>query len=267
MNRYNDKYPVHHNGRFCASLPRFAGGLCALVLAGGFLPLLAQSAAPAPEEKKSPWEITAAAGVTLTRGNSDTVLGTANILGVGKWQRDELRLGADGAYGENDDVKNAESLHGFAQYNRLFNERAFGYLRFDALHDAIADLEYRLTFSPGVGYYFLKNPTTSLSGEVGPGLVYEKQGAGTHTYLSLRVAERFEHKFSKTAKLWQSLEWLPQVDRFSNYILNAELGVETALTQKLALRVFAQDTYDNEPAPGRQKNDLKLVTAIAYKFQ
>lgn len=226
-----------------------------------------RSAELGSDEPKSPWEVTAAAGLTLTRGNSDTILATANILGVGKWERDELRLGADGAYGENNDVKNAESLHGFAQYNRLFNDRAFGYLRFDALHDAIADLEYRLTLSPGAGYYFIKNPNTTLSGEVGPGFIYERQGSDTRGYLSLRVAERFEHRFSKTAKLWQSLEWLPQVDRFSNYILNAELGVETALTERLSLRVFAQDTYDNEPAPGRKKNDLKLVTALAYRIK
>jgi hypothetical protein len=27
-----------------------------------------------------------------------------------------------------------------------------------------------------------------------------------------------------------------------------------------------QDTYDHDPAEGRKKNDLKFVTAIAYKF-
>ena len=51
-----------------------------------------------------------------------------------------------------------------------------------------------------------------------------------------------------------------------NDILNAEIGLETDLTDKMSLRTFLQDTYDNVPAPGRKKNDLKLVTAIAYKF-
>jgi hypothetical protein len=30
--------------------------------------------------------------------------------------------------------------------------------------------------------------------------------------------------------------------------------------------VVAQDTFDNEPAPGREKNDLKLMTGVEYKF-
>jgi putative salt-induced outer membrane protein YdiY len=62
------------------------------------------------------------------------------------------------------------------------------------------------------------------------------------------------------------VEYLPQVDRWGNYIINSEIGVDTALTKKTSLKVFAIDSYDNEPAPGRKKNDLKLVTAIGYKF-
>jgi putative salt-induced outer membrane protein YdiY len=214
----------------------------------------------------APWEKSAAVGLTLTRGNSDTLLFTANFLAARKGKENEFFLGADATYGENDDVKNAESLHGFVQYNRLFSDRWYGYARVDGLHDAIADIEYRFTLSPGVGYYFIKNETTRLNAEVGPGFVYEKQGDDTSGYFTVRLAERFEHKFNDRVRIWQSLEFLPQVDDFNNYILNAEIGVESALTKKLSLRAYLQDTYDNEPAMGREKNDLKLVTALGYKF-
>ncbi len=212
------------------------------------------------------WEKSAALGLTLTRGNSDTMLFTANALAARKGKKNEISLGADATYGENNDVKNAESLHGFIQYNRLFTERFYGYARLDGLHDAIADLKYRLTFSPGAGYYFIKNDRTRLSAEVGPGLIHENQGGKTKTYFTARAAERFELKLNDRVRIWQSLEFLPQVDDLDNYILNAEAGIESALTKKLSLRTFVQDTYDNVPAPGRQKNDVKLVTAIAYKF-
>ncbi|MSU63825.1 MAG: DUF481 domain-containing protein [Pedosphaera sp.] len=223
---------------------------------------------PASASNAAPkWVASTSAGVTLTRGNSDTVLFTANILAARKWDKNELRLGADGTYGENNKVKNAESAHGFGQYNRLFNEKMFGYLRMDALHDGVADVEYRLTFSPGAGYYFIKNAKTILSAEVGPGFVMEKLGSGSKEYLSLRIGERFEHKINERVRMWESLEFLPQVDEWKNFILNAEIGVETGLTESLSLRVYAQDTYDNVPAPTRDKNDLKVVTAIAYKFK
>lgn len=251
----------HHNlfNFATATTVLLAGGLSASAQA----PAAATAALP---EKKSDWETSAAVGFTLTSGNSDTLLLTGNMLGVRKWDRNELNLGADGAYGETEDVKNAESLHGFAQYNRLFTERFFGYLRLDALHDAIADVEYRVGFSPGVGYYFIKNDKTNLRGEVGPGFIYEKQGDDETGYFTLRLAERFEHKFNERVKLWQSLEVIPQVDDFDNYLVNAEIGVDASLTAQLSLVTYLQDTYDHDPAPDREKNDLKLVTAIKYKF-
>ena len=68
------------------------------------------------------------------------------------------------------------------------------------------------------------------------------------------------------ARIWQSVEYLPKVDEFGNYVLNAELGLEAALTEKLSLNTFVQDTYRSEPAAGREENDLKWVTGIKYRF-
>jgi putative salt-induced outer membrane protein len=237
-----------------------------LAVAGGSAFGQAAAGTNAPP-KSPPWDISAAAGLTLTRGNSKTLLTTANLTGAKKWTQNELGLGLDGAYGENDSVKNVESLHGFGQYNRLFTERIFGYLRIEGLHDGIADIDYRLSVGPGAGYYFIKNTNTTLRAEAGPGYIYERDSNGdTYSYMSLRLAERFEQRISATAKLWQTVEILPQVDKFSNYILTAEIGVEAAMTTKLSLQTYLQDLYHSEPATGRQKNDLKLVAGVKYKF-
>jgi hypothetical protein len=56
------------------------------------------------------------------------------------------------------------------------------------------------------------------------------------------------------------------VDKFSNYIINGEIGVEAPLTKKLSEQAYIQDTYHSDPVAGRLKNDLKLVAALAYKF-
>lgn len=228
-------------------------------------------AAPA-DEKKPTWESSAFAGLTLTRGNSDTLLGTANILTGKKWGHNELSFGLDGTYGETklpgatNTTKTAESIHGFGQYNWLFGDRLYGYGRADALHDAIADVEYRVTLSPGAGYYFVKNTNTVLSAEVGPGYVFEKLGSVEHSYATLRLGEKFTQKLSSHSRLWESAEFLPQVDHFKNYLVNAELGVEADITAHLSLSTILQDTYKNEPAAGRKKNDLKLIAGVKYKF-
>lgn len=239
---------------------------CALGLAA--TAALAQTAALTnTPPKPTAWSVSASAGLTLTRGNSKTVLGTANVTGSKKWERNDVNLGVQGIYGENDGTKNADSVRGVGQYNRLFPERLLAYMRLEALHDAIADIDYRFIVSPGAGYYFLKAPRTSLNGEVGPGYIYEHDGDGiTHSYISLRLADRFEHKFNDHAKIWQTAEVLPQVNKFSNYIINAEVGIETIMTKKLSLLTYLQDSYHSVPAPGRVRNDLKLVSAIKYTF-
>ncbi|HEY6227848.1 MAG TPA: DUF481 domain-containing protein [Verrucomicrobiae bacterium] len=212
------------------------------------------------------WESSAGLGLTLTRGNSDTLLFTADAQTAKKYTSDELSFGASISYGEQNDIKNNEAAKAYGQWNHLFSKRFYGYLRAEGLHDAIADVEYRVTLSPGAGYYFIKETNMTLSAEAGPAVVFEKQGGVEKTYLTARAAEKFEYKFNDRARIWQMAEFLPQIDNLDNYVINAELGVEASLTKRTALRAVLQDTFDNQPAPGRKKNDLKLVTSVVLKF-
>ena len=249
----------------------------ALALAAVVPTVQAQPKAPTISTNP-PWVSSASVGLTLTRGNSKTVTLNADIKTERKGPKNEFFLGADAAYGETEDLETEEtdrtagSVHGFGQWNHLFTERFYGYARLDGLHDAVADVHYRFTVGPGAGYYFIKNPKTYLAGEVGPGYVTERihnnvtGRDNNNDYMTIRFADRFEHKFSDTVRIWQTAEFLPQVDRWHNYIINAEVGVESALSKRLSIRSMVQDTYDNEPAQGRKKNDLKWITALAYKF-
>lgn len=224
-----------------------------------------KTAAAKPEEK-SLWETTAAAGFTLTSGNSDTLLGTASIETKRKWAVQDLSLGASAAYGENSSVKNVDNYQAFGQYNHTFLERAYFGLKLDFLRDEIADVNYRFTVSPLLGYYLIKKDNMLLGLEIGPSGVIEKQGGVSKTYFGGRVGERFEYKINERAKVWQKAEFIPQVDDLNNYVFNAEVGVDTAITTRVSLRVVLQDMYDNVPALGRKKNDLRLVSGVAYKF-
>lgn len=216
---------------------------------------------------KYPWETTLTAGLTLTRGNSDTLLATGGITTHKKTPTNEISMGADGAYGTSGSEKNVDTVHGFTQYNHLFSEKFYAYTRVEGLHDGIADLQYRITVGPGAGYYFLKETNTTFAGELGSSFVTQRLGNEDNSYATLRLAERYEHKFeSYGARIWENVEVLPQVDKFNNYLINAEVGVESSLTKSLSLKTFLVDNFNNEPADGRQKNDVKLVSGIGYKF-
>ncbi len=262
----------------------------AILLAGAVLPLQAQTnatttstnqtstnAAPAQPKVVAPlypWKSSIAFGLTLARGNTDTTLASATFGTEKKWPNNDLMFGADGLYGETKNpgqqqfTESAEVLHGFSQYNRTITDGLYAYARIDGFHDGIADIKYRITLAPGIGYYFVTNKITDLSAEIGPGYIREQLGGDTESFATLRVAERFHYAISVHAKAWETVEYLPQVDEFNNYIVNAEVGIEAGLNKgnNLSLRSVLQDSYNNVPAFGRLKNDLKLITSLVYKF-
>jgi putative salt-induced outer membrane protein YdiY len=223
---------------------------------------------------KNVWKSSVALGVTVARGNTDSTQASISGSTQKKWLQNSLIFGADGLYGETrppgspKETESAETAHGFSQYDRVFGANFYAYGRIDGFHDGIANIKYRLTLAPGLGYYFITNKTMDLMGEVGPGYIREQLGTNTESFATLRVAEKCHYLISPTAKAWETLEWLPQVDEFNNYIVNAELGIEARLTKggKLSLRSVVQDSYNNVPAVGRLKNDLKIITSIVYNF-
>ncbi len=221
---------------------------------------------------KAHWESVLSADATLTRGNSQTFLGTVSLNSTRKTKENELLFNASAGYGENTTrpgnvtTETADFLKGSAQWNHLFTDRLYSGLRVEGLHDNLSGINYRLMVSPMVGYYVIKETNTFVSVEVGPSYVYEEIGHRTESYAAARIGQRFEHKFSTGAKIWENLEWLPQVDKFDNWILNAEAGISAPVTKFLDARLVAQDTYNNQPATGLLKNDFKLMAGIGYRF-
>lgn len=223
----------------------------------------------ATEEAKE-WSVLTSLGLTLTDGNSDTFLATATFEAERDREKDELRFRAAAGYGEDDTngtrIKTQDFLRGSGQYNSLFTPRLYGGLKVEALRDDISDVDYRVITSPLMGYYFLKDERTQLAGEVGPSYVLERRGGVEDDYFGVRISERFEHEFDSDARVWQSLEVLPQVDEFDNYVLEAEFGVSTKVTNSVGMRLVVQDTYVSEPAPDRENNDVKLIAGFEYRF-
>jgi Protein of unknown function, DUF481 len=265
------------------SMTGLTTGAMTLAVLAGLAPLQTQEVRA--EDKG--WESSAAAGVTISGGNSKSFQSTLSANSSRKWSKDEALLGAQAGYGESTVVKRADGLKdeknrteayikGFGQWNHLITERFYGGLRLDAVNDAVADIDYRLTLSPLAGYYLIKDAATTLAVEFGPSLVHEKVGGVSDTYAGLRLAERFEHKFSTGARIWQSTEIVPQIDDFQNFIATSEIGAEAPLTKKLSLRLVLQHVYDSEPAIAgvtaggdtryKLKSDTKLIGALAYKF-
>ncbi len=217
------------------------------------------------EEKKM--ETTVSAGLTFTEGNSDTLQGNAGITTEGeKESLGSFRVGAEANYGEVNDEKNVDNLKGFVNAKKTLSEKTFAYIDGSAVKDDIAFIDYRATIGPGLGVFLVKNDTIKFCLEGGIAYIWEEVGSMEDDYAALRIAERLDYQISKTAKLWQSAEYIPQTDEPDNYLVNAEIGIEAALNSHLNLRVLVQNKYDNEPAAGLEKSDTTVISGISMKL-
>lgn len=213
------------------------------------------------------WKWTVGLNAAVARGNSSSTLVGGNILTTRKWEKNELSFSADGAYGKANGAKNVENYGGAAQYNRLVDERWFFLGHADIRRDTVANVNYRITLSPGAGYYLIKNDATTLSLEAGPGFVMEKfKGAPEQNYFTLRGAEKFTHKFNDHVSVTQFLEYQPKVDDFGNYVIDAGATLSAKIAGNLATTWTIRDSYRSEPAAGRLKNDVQFLAGLSYSF-
>ncbi len=211
------------------------------------------------------------AGLSLADGNSETMAANASLLAEGdKPGFGSYRVGLEGNYGEStvDDVTSTTvgNAKGYGTVKRLLNDRLYAGLDATAIYDDISEIGYRVTVGPALGVYLVKNEKVVLGLEAGPSYVWEDVGDVTDDYVALRVAQRLDVKFNDSAKMWESVEYVPDLETSDNYLVNAELGVETTVTKGIVLRVVLQNKYDSEPAAGREKNDLSLVSSLGVKF-
>jgi putative salt-induced outer membrane protein YdiY len=216
---------------------------------------------------KNGFATTLSAGLTLTDGNSETLAANASLKTEGEKEGlGSVLAGVEANYGEStvDEVESTtvENAKVFANVKKTMSPRTFGYLDASVLYDDVALIDYRATVGPGLGAYLVKNDKRTLTLEAGPSYVWEKVDGASDDYLALRFAERYTCQISKTAKLVQSLEYMPAAEDFDDYLLTGEIGVEAAMTDRLSLKVVLQDKYDSTPAEGAEYNDVSVIAGI-----
>ena len=254
-----------------------------LVLAMAVSASAAEKKADEAAAPKDGWTTALNAGLTMTDGNSETMAANVGLTTEGvKDGLGSVIAGADFNYGESTVSSTAtdpatgesvvteteettvENAKAFVNVKKTLSAKTFAYLDGSVLYDDVALIDYRATLGPGLGFYLVKNDKRQLSLEAGPSYVWEKVDGASNDYLALRFAERYSCQATKTAKLVQSLEYVPEAEDFDNYLLTAEIGVEAAMNDHLSLRVVLQDKYDSTPAPGAERNDLSLIAGLGF---
>ena len=227
---------------------------------------LALLTGPALAEDDHGWELTGAAGLSYSDGNSDSAAYSVQVLASYLDDLNEAYIGADWFYANNGGITSTDSFKLSGQYNRTLSGNWYGGARASYFQDDVANIDYRIDTGILIGYHLIKTDKAKLSLEAGPGYAWEESGGIKDDFVTVRVAQRFEYQFTDTTRLWQSLAYTPRADDLSDNIIDFELGIETRLTDQWSLRTFLRQRYDASPALGQGENDTALIVGLSYDF-
>lgn len=219
------------------------------------------------EKKKPKWEREISAGANLAKGNSDTTTVNIGIKGSYKAGKNKMNLKANGDYGESEGTTNLERLKCEGKYDYNFKPKSYGLVFGSYEHDEMANLDYRLIASPGIGYKILSTGKPKLDVEIGPAYVGEcfKQSSFSST-IACRVSQTFKYQINNSFKVTQSFSLIGDVSDIHDYFFNADIGIESDLTEKLHLRVTLKDNFVSQPATDKKRNDIYLISSLVLKF-
>ncbi len=221
-----------------------------------------------PAKDPSAWDKSVNFGLNYTDGNSKTTNIYAGGLVARDYNNNAWRFQADYNYGAAADsadapkTENKNNFRALADYRRVLENDWFAGAGTAFAHDEIADLQYRVIVSPSAGRYLIRDEQTKFSLEAGPSYVFEKLGEVEEDFAAARIADRLEWEISPTSKFFQFTEYLISFEDSSQYLLNAEVGIESALNSYLSLVISVRDYYINKPAEGRVPNDVITITAL-----
>jgi hypothetical protein len=163
---------------------------------------------------------------------------------------------------------NQRRTGGGIKYDLFVDKRTYFWVTSRVLGDTLADLSLRFTGGGGIGYTWIEDSATTLLSEIGLAYVNEnyRSNAPSVDYLSARVYYKLTHAFSDTTKLVHSGEFFPSVEDSDDFYCQIKTEVVTSLTASMLASLAHVLDYDNTPAPGRERQDHRVLLSVGWKF-
>lgn len=224
------------------------------------------------------WAGTAALGLTLARGNSDTTDLTTSFMLNRKTLNDLITLSESSVYSTNTPANTvtADAILGGGQYHRNISGNLFTFVSANYIHDELQGLNLRQIYSAGLGWNMINKPNTTL--DVEAGLNYTRESySGTaalspgfslnRNLIAVTTAEDFTHRFSKVTTMDEHFFFYPDLSNAGQYRFTLMADANTKLSSWLTWQVSLSDLYvSNPPIPGTKANDVILSTGLGITF-
>ncbi len=222
------------------------------------------------QEPPRPIEFTGDIGLVNAAGNSRVTtinLGDRLLVRVGKVL---LTQTFAMVYGRSEGEVNANNRQARvrAEYPAGGRVLAYGFVGYE--RDRFAGIARRFDEGAGISWAAVRGDQNELQVEAGLGFAQERVYPDpeedltiSRRYLSGRLASRYRHRFTETAYLQQSVEFLPDLEHGLGHRLTSESALVAPLSRRIALKVTYLIKYNRTPPSAELvKTDRMLTTGL-----
>jgi hypothetical protein len=170
-------------------------------------------------------------------------------------------------YGETDGLVSANRMLGGLKADFDFFEHAYCYGEAGGGYDEVRRIDLHYEAGPGVGYHLLREPP--LIWNLEGGLNYQSQvrsAGGDVDSLYFRAAESLAWKLADRVKLTKSFEFFLNTEDAGMYRFRLDSTLSYSFLQNLSLNLTVLDSYDTDPAPTVDRNEIQFRSSLGITF-
>ncbi|HEV7516598.1 MAG TPA: DUF481 domain-containing protein [Thermoanaerobaculia bacterium] len=240
--------------------------------AGDALAVEAESKPKEPEDEKkeeSPWSGHFAAGLTFTKGNSDTRTFNLSLAVAYRLQPRNL-LKADGFYlnSREDGVSTVARTSAHLRDEYTLSDRYFAFGDVQFVKDQFKSIDSLVASTVGAGVHLIKSEKEELSADLGAGVILERdEGFARTTSGVVRAGESYLWKISKSANLTENAFGLWKTRDTGDAYYHFEVALGAAINDHAEIKIALLDEYKSKPIFDTiKKNDVAGIVSIGYKL-
>lgn len=248
---------------------RVTSGLAILGAIGGLATPIAQAQ----------WTGKGEIGALVSRGNSDATSANVKLDVAHERARWKNSLFVGGLYGRNSTFTTAQRIEGRGQTEHEVGDHAFWFLALRGEQDRFSGFQYQATASAGLGYKFIDNNSTKLTGSLGAGyrrlrpeeLIRSAAGEVLNRIPGDPVGDAvasagidYSHQLTQTTRL---LDKLLVESGVNNTTVQNDFALQVNMTQRIALSVGYGVRYNADPPQGAKSTDQLTTINLVYSVK
>lgn len=207
-------------------------------------------------------------GASSTSGNTNVDKLNASAEVVARSDLNRFTAGGQINKAEDDGTQTESNWLAYLKYDHFISEKWYAFANGSGENDKFKDIKLRTTFGVGGGYQFFETDRTFLSVELGANYVNtDFTLAEDQDYPAARWALDFSQKvFKSEAQLFHRHQLFSSLDESDNLFIRTQTGLRLPIVERLNSTIQYNYDWDDNPAPGRVKEDKAWLFTLGYTW-